>query len=48
VQQFGLREKAVDYVYDEHNFALIGSAVRERVEALRKEIVDGKIKVPDR
>ncbi|MDB4970703.1 MAG: basic rane lipoprotein [Myxococcales bacterium] len=48
VQQFGLREKAVDYVYDEHNVALIGSAVRDRVEALRKEIIDGKIKVPER
>jgi basic membrane protein A len=48
VQQFGLREHAVDYVYDAHNRALIGDAVRARVEALRQLIIDGKIKVPDR
>jgi basic membrane protein A and related proteins len=46
--QFGLREGGVDYVYDEHNRALIGEAVRARVEALRGEIIAGKIKVPDR
>jgi basic membrane protein A len=46
VQQLGLREKAVDYVYDEHNRALIGEAVRARVEALRQEIIAGRIKVP--
>jgi basic membrane protein A len=48
VLQLGLRENGVDYVYDEHNFGLIGSAVRARVEELRKQIIAGKIKVPDR
>lgn len=46
VLQLGLKEGGVDYVFDEHNFALIGSSVRERVEQLRKEIIAGKIKVP--
>jgi basic membrane protein A len=48
VQQFGLREQAVDYVYDDHNRALIGDEVRARVEKLREEIIAGRIKVPDR
>jgi basic membrane protein A len=47
VLQFGLKEGGVDYVFDEHNFALIGDKVRARVEALRKEIIAGKIHVPD-
>jgi basic membrane protein A and related proteins len=46
VLQFGLKEGGVDYIYDEHNRALIGDAVRARVEELRKLIIDGKIKVP--
>jgi basic membrane protein A len=48
VLQFGLKEGGVDYIYDEHNRALVGDAVRARVEELRKLIIDGKIKVPDR
>jgi basic membrane protein A len=48
VLQFGLKEGGVDYVYDEHNRAMIGDAIHARVEALRKLIIDGKIKVPDR
>ncbi len=48
VLQFGLREKGVDYVYDEHNRALIGDAVHARVEQLRADIIAGKIQVPDR
>jgi basic membrane protein A len=48
VQHLGLRERAVDYVYDDHNRALIGEAVRARVEALRRDIIAGKIAVPER
>jgi basic membrane protein A len=48
VQQFGLKEKAVDYVYDEHNRALVGDGVRTRVEELRNKIIAGAIKVPER
>jgi basic membrane protein A len=43
---FGLKEKAIDYVYDEHNRALIPDDVRARVEALRAEIIAGKIVPP--
>lgn len=47
IRIFGLAEKGVDYVYDEHNRDRIGDAVRARVEALRQEIIDGKIVVPE-
>lgn len=45
--ELGLREKGVDYIYDDNNRALIPDAARERVEALRQEIIDGRIRVPN-
>lgn len=44
--ELGLREKGVDYVYDEHNKGLIPAAVRAKAEEARKLIVAKKIKVP--
>ena len=44
--QLGLAEYGVDYVYDDNNRSLIPDSVRARVEALRAEIVAGRIKVP--
>jgi basic membrane protein A len=46
VQQFGLKERGVDYVYDEHNRGMIPDAVHARVEQLRQQIIAGRIKVP--
>jgi basic membrane protein A len=46
VYQFGLKEQGVGYVYDAHNKGLIPDAAHERVEELRREIIDGKIAVP--
>ncbi|MFL5577033.1 MAG: BMP family protein [Gemmatimonadaceae bacterium] len=46
VYSFGLKEGGVGYVYDEHNRALIPDAARARVEAIRQDIIAGKIKVP--
>jgi basic membrane protein A len=46
VRVFGLKENGVDYVYDDHNRALIPDEVRARVEALRKRIIAGEIVVP--
>ena len=43
---FGLAEDGVGYVYDANNKALISDAVRARVEALKREIIAGTIKVP--
>jgi basic membrane protein A len=46
ISQFGLAENGVGYVYDEHNRSLIPDDVHARVEALKAEIVAGRIKVP--
>ncbi|MCL5034243.1 MAG: BMP family ABC transporter substrate-binding protein [Bacteroidetes bacterium] len=43
---FGLRDNGVDFVYDNNNKPLIPEKVYQRVEQLRKDIIDGKIKVP--
>lgn len=42
----GLKEEGVDYVYDDNNRANIPSEVRARVEALRADIIAGRIDVP--
>jgi len=44
--QFGIAEHGVDYVYDEHNRAMIPDSIHARVEALRREVIEGRIKVP--
>jgi basic membrane protein A len=46
IYNFGLAEDGVGYIYDEHNRALIPDAVRTRVEALKAEIIAGRIAVP--
>ena len=46
IQEFGLAEKGVGYVYDANNKALIPDAVRARLDALTADIVAGRIKVP--
>ncbi len=45
-EELGLKEKGVDYVYDDHNKALIPDDVHAKVEKLRGMIVDGTIAVP--
>lgn len=42
---FGLKEEGVGYAVDKYNRRLITPAMGERVERLRKEIIDGKLKV---
>ena len=46
VHVFGLKEKGVDYVYDDHNRSMIPDDVHTKVEALRAEIESGAISVP--
>ena len=46
VYDYGLREGGVGYVYDEHNRALIPDSVHARIEQLRQDIIDGRIRVP--
>ncbi len=45
VRSYGLAEGGVGYVYDEHNRALIPDEIHARVEALKKDIVEGRIHV---
>jgi basic membrane protein A len=46
IYQYGLAENAVGYVYDANNEKLIPADVRARLEALKQEIIAGKIQVP--
>jgi basic membrane protein A len=46
VYQYGLAEDGVGYVYDKNNEKLIPPDVRARVEALKQEIIAGRIVVP--
>ena len=46
VQSFGLKERAIDYVYDDHNRALVTEDVRRHVEAAREMIIAGRILPP--
>ncbi len=46
IQQFGLAEQGVGYVYDANNKALIPDAVRARLDSLTADIVAGRITVP--
>jgi basic membrane protein A and related proteins len=46
IQQFGLAENGVGYIYDANNKALIPPAVRARLDSLTADIIAGRIKVP--
>lgn len=46
IYQLGLKERGVDYIYDANNRALIPDSVHARVEALRQEIIAGRVSVP--
>jgi basic membrane protein A and related proteins len=46
VREFGLKEQGVDYVFDDHNRALIAAETRARVEALRAKLIAGELKAP--
>ena len=45
--EYGLAEDGVGYIYDANNKALIPDDVRARLEALRADIISGKIQVPN-
>jgi basic membrane protein A len=46
VQELGLAEDGVGYVYDERNAKWISQETRDKVEALRRRVIAGEIKVP--
>lgn len=45
--RLGLKSKGVDYAMDEHNAKLVTAEDRKKLEAIKADIVSGKIKVPD-
>jgi basic membrane protein A len=45
VRTFGVREGGIDYVYDEHNRELVGEAAHARVEALKADIILGRLAI---
>ncbi len=46
-RHFGLKDAGIDYAVDEHNASLMDAAMRAKLDAIKAEIVSGKIKVPD-
>jgi len=45
-ETYGLKSKGVDYIYNDKNKNLITDETRNKVEAIKKDIIDGKIQVP--
>ncbi|HEY2065753.1 MAG TPA: BMP family ABC transporter substrate-binding protein [Gemmatimonadaceae bacterium] len=46
IYQYGLAEQGVGYVYDTNNERLIPADARAKVEALKQDIIAGRIQVP--
>ena len=46
VQELGLKENGVGYVYDAHNRKLIPADVHDKLEALKARIIAGELAVP--
>ena len=47
VQVLGLKEGGVDYAADEHNAKLLTPALKAKVDAVKADIIAGKVKVAD-
>lgn len=48
IRTLGLKEKGVDYVYDNNNKNLISEDVRKRAEEIRAKIISGEIQIKDK
>jgi basic membrane protein A len=46
-KRFGLQNQGIDYAVDQHNEKLLTPAIRAKLDGLKKDIIAGKIKVPD-
>jgi len=46
-ERFDLADKGVDYAVDEHNAKVLTAEMKKKLEAIKAEIIQGKIKVPD-
>lgn len=45
IKSLGLKDNGVGYVYDDNNKNLIDPKVKEKVDGIKKKIIDGEIKV---
>lgn len=48
IKSLGLKEKGVDYIYNDKNKSLIPDDVRKKVEEIRAKIISGEIKVSEK
>ncbi len=47
ISVLGLKEGGVDYAMDEHNAKLVNADMKKKVEAIKADIISGKIKAAD-
>lgn len=47
LRRFGLKDAGIDYAMDSHNQSLVTPEMLKKVDALKADIIAGKIKVPD-
>jgi basic membrane protein A len=47
VARFGLKDGGVDFSQDQHNKKLLSADVLKKVDQIKKDIISGKIQVPD-
>lgn len=47
IERFGLKNKGVDYSVDKYNEKILPAEIRQKVEALKTQIINGQILVPD-
>ncbi len=47
VREFGLANQGVDYSTDQYNAQVLPAALRQRADALKAEILAGRVQVPD-
>jgi len=47
LRRFGLKDSGIDYALDSNNASLLTPEMKTKVEALKTDIIAGKIKVPD-
>lgn len=47
IARYGLKNNGVDYTLDKHNEKLITADMKKKVDEIKKQIIAGKIQVPD-
>jgi basic membrane protein A and related proteins len=45
--QFSLKDKGIDYAVDEYNEKILNPETRKKIDALKNQIISGKLNVPD-